>query len=249
MLVPMPDGGVASSAAQRELDPAAPLPRATARRPSARGRGKPFSREAALLPGWTLSRHLCRTLSIAAGFAALGGWLVAGAAWWVWLAVPAFWLVANGFEWAIHRYPMHRPMVPRVLYNNHSLVHHRAFDGDDQEIERVHELSLVMMPWYTLLFVFASSSPVVLAAWLVGGPALAGVFLLSAVSYFLFYELVHTLHHLPAAVLRRSWWGRSRVLASMRRHHHSHHQLDRMSEVNFNVTFAITDRLMRTYHS
>jgi sterol desaturase/sphingolipid hydroxylase (fatty acid hydroxylase superfamily) len=202
-----------------------------------------------VLPGWTLPRHLARTFAIATGFAAVGGWLVVGAAWWMWLAVPAFWLVANVVEWTIHRYPMHRPMVPRVLYTNHSLVHHRAFDGADQEIRTTHELSLVMMPWYTLLFVFASASPLALAAWLVGGPALAGVFLLSAVSYFLFYELVHTLHHLPQAVLRRSWWGRRRLLAAMRRHHHSHHRLERMTEVNFNVTFAIADRLLGTYEA
>lgn len=247
MLDLMPDGAVASPAAQQELVAAAP---ACPREPPATTTGRPgraFSREAAVLPGWTLPGHLARTMGIAAGLAALGGWLVAGGAGWLWLAVPAFWLVANLFEWGIHRYPMHRPMVPRVLYDNHALMHHRAFDGADQEIRSTHELSLVMMPWYTLLFVFASASPVVLVAWLVGGPALAGVFLLSAVSYFLFYELVHTLHHLPAATLRRSWWGRRRLLAAMRRRHHHHHQLERMTEVNFNVTFAVADRLLGTY--
>lgn len=239
MLVVMPDGAVASPAAHRGLDPGDAPARPRERRS--------FSREDAVIPGWVLSRHLARTLGIAAVIAALGGWLVAGGAWWVWLAVPPFWLVANVFEWAIHRYPMHRPLVPRVLYKNHALIHHRAFDGTHQEIRSTRELSLVMMPWYTLLFVFASASPVVLAAWLVGGPALAGVFLLSAVSYFLFYEVVHTLHHLPTATLRRSWWGHSRLLAGMRRHHHAHHRLDRMTEVNFNVTFAITDRLLGTF--
>jgi sterol desaturase/sphingolipid hydroxylase (fatty acid hydroxylase superfamily) len=236
MLVFMPDGAVASPAVHGEREPvAAPRERV------------PFSRQAAVLPGWSLRGHLARTFVIAAGIAALGGWLAAGAAWWMWLAVPAFWLVANVFEWAMHRYPMHRPLRPRVLYTNHALVHHRAFDGPDQEICSTHELSLVMMPWYTLLFVFATASPIAVVAGLVGGPALAGVFLLSAVSYFLLYELIHTLHHLPAATLRRSWWGRSRTLASMRRHHHHHHRLENMAKVNFNVTFAIADRLLGTY--
>jgi sterol desaturase/sphingolipid hydroxylase (fatty acid hydroxylase superfamily) len=238
MLIFMPDGGVASAAVQGERDLAA-LPHAQER--------APFSREAAVIPGWSLRSHLSRTLLIAAGIAALGGWMAASAAWWMWLLVPLFWFVANVFEWAIHRYPMHRPLVPRVLYKNHACIHHPAFTGSDQEIRAVRELSLVMMPWYTLLFVFASSSPVALVAGLVGGPALAGVFLLSAVSYFLLYEVVHTLHHLPAATLQRSWWGRSRVLASMRRHHHYHHQLERMTKVNFNVTFPIADRLLGTY--
>lgn len=238
MLIFMPDGAVASPAAHGELDPA------VVARP--RGR-KPFSREAAVIPGWSLGKHLSRTAIIATGIAALGGWLAAGAAGWMWLLVPVFWLVANVFEWAMHRYPMHRPLAPRVLYTNHSLVHHRAFDGADQEIRSTHELSLVMMPWYTLLLVFAMASPIAIAAGLVGGPALAGVFLLSAVAYFLLYELIHTLHHLTTASLQRSWWGRRRMLAGMRRHHHHHHQLDRMAKVNFNVTFAIADRLLGTY--
>jgi sterol desaturase/sphingolipid hydroxylase (fatty acid hydroxylase superfamily) len=235
----MPDGAVASPAVHRGLEPVDVPARASERRS--------FSRERALDPTFTLARHLARTLSIAAGIAILGGWLAAGAAWWAWLAVPAFWVVANVFEWVIHRYPMHRPLTPRVLYTNHSLIHHRAFTGADQDIHDVRELSLVMMPWYTLLFVFAAASPLAVVAGLVGGPGLAGVFLLSAVAYFLFYELVHTLHHLPQAALQRSWWGRRRMFARMRRHHHHHHQLELMTEVNFNVTFAIADRLLRTY--
>lgn len=212
----------------------------------ARERGS-FSREAAVDPRFTLARHLGRTLAIATGIAALGTWLATGAAWWAWLAVPGFWLVANGFEWVIHRYPMHRPLTPRVLYTNHACVHHRAFAGAEQQIRDVRELSLVMMPWYTLLFVFAAASPIAVVAGLAGGAGLAGVFLLSAVSYFLFYELVHTLHHLPEAVLQASWWGRRRLLTRMRQHHHHHHRLERMTAVNFNVTFAIADRLLGTY--
>jgi len=247
MLDLMPDGAVASPAARRELDPAAVSARLPGPQLATEGPQRAFSRAAAVVPGWMLASHLARTFGIALAIAALGGWLTLGGPWWVWLAVPPFWLVANLFEWAIHRYPMHRPLVPRVLYTNHARVHHRAFDGSAQEIETTHELSLVMMPWYTLLFVFASASPVVLLAVLVGGLPLAGVFLLSSVAYFLFYELVHTLHHLPMTTLRRSWWGRRPLLAAMRRHHHSHHQLDRMTEVNFNVTFAFADRLLGTY--
>jgi sterol desaturase/sphingolipid hydroxylase (fatty acid hydroxylase superfamily) len=239
MLISMPDGAVASPAVHRGPAPVDAPPRARERRP--------LSRETAADPTFTLRRHLARTLGIAAVIAALGGWLAVGAAWWAWLTVPVFWLVANVFEWVVHRYLMHRPMVPRVLYLNHAIVHHRIFTATDQAIHAPRELSLVMMPWYTLLFVFAFASPIALVAALVGGPGLAGVFLLSAVAYFLFYELVHTLHHLPEAMLQRSWWGRRRSFADMRHNHHRHHQLERMTEVNFNVTFAFADRLLGTF--
>lgn len=213
----------------------------------ARVHPRAFSRDRVIDRSFSLASHLSRTLGIAAAFAGLGIWLAWGTAWWTWLLIPAFWLVANAFEYATHRYPMHRPLWPRVLYTNHACIHHRAFAGRDQEIRGVRDLSVVMMPWYTLLIVFAGASPIAVVAALVGGPGLSGVFLVSAVSYFLVYELVHTLHHLPQAVLQRSFWGRSRVLARMRANHHHHHQLERMTKVNFNVTFAITDRLLGTY--
>lgn len=205
------------------------------------------ARDAASDPRFSLARHLTRTLGIASTIAALGIWLAWGASWMVWLAVPGFWLVANVFEWATHRYPMHRPLFPRVLYQKHAIAHHRAFAGAHQEIRSVVELSSVMMPWYTLLIIFGGASPIAVVAGLLGGPALAGVFLVSAVVYFLVYELIHTLHHLPEATLARSWLGRGRWVAALRAHHHHHHQLERMNEVNFNVTFPLADRLLGTY--
>jgi hypothetical protein len=197
-------------------------------------------------PNFSLLRHLSQTLGVAAVIGALGVWLTLGASPWMWGLVPVFWLIANVFEWMTHRHPMHRPLWPKMMYVSHTLVHHNAFAGDDQEIRDVTELSTVMMPWFTLLLIFAGASPIAIAAALVGGPALAGVFLVSAVAYFLLYETIHTLHHVPAAWLRARWWGRSRALAYLRRHHHHHHQFDRMAHVNFNVTLPLGDVLMGT---
>jgi len=205
------------------------------------------AREKATDPTFSLASHLARTLSIAALIAGFGVWLAWDASLMVWLAIPGFWVIANVFEWATHRYPMHRPAWPRVLYTKHAIHHHNAFAGAELEIRDIRELSVVMMPWYTLLIIFGGASPIAVVAGLVGGPALAGVFLVAAVAYFLFYELIHTLHHLTAAQLEHSWLGRSRMLASLRAHHHHHHQLERMTKVNFNVTFPFADRLMGTY--
>jgi sterol desaturase/sphingolipid hydroxylase (fatty acid hydroxylase superfamily) len=142
---------------------------------------------------------------------------------------------------------MHRPLIPRTLYRNHAIVHHRAFSGAEQEIASRRELCLVMMPWYTLILVFLMASPVALVAALVGGPPLAGVFLIGAVSYFLFYETIHTLHHLPGQTLARTGIGRVRWLGWLRSHHHHHHQLERMAHVNFNVTVPLADAVLGTY--
>ncbi len=197
-------------------------------------------------PSFSLARHLAKTGAVALLLLAAGAVLVrqgpASAAW----GIPAYLFAGNLVEWTVHRYPMHHPLRPRILYENHTLVHHRAFRGRAMEIERVEDLSLVMMPWYTLAMIFAGASPLVAAAGLLLGPGHAGVFLLSAVAYFLVYETIHTLDHLPAARLPAGG-PLGRFLRFVRRHHHHHHQLRNMARVNFNVTVPLADRLLGTY--
>ncbi len=194
-------------------------------------------------PGFSLARHLTATGAVAAALAAAGAYLARDASPAAFAWVPLDWFVANLVEWTVHRYPMHRPMVPRVLYRNHTLIHHRAFRGRAMTIERVADLGLVMMPWYTLLLVFAGASPLIATVGLLFGRAHAGVFLLAAVAYFLAYETIHTLEHLPVARLGIL----ARPLAPLRAHHHHHHQLANMARVNFNVTLPVADRLLGTY--
>jgi sterol desaturase/sphingolipid hydroxylase (fatty acid hydroxylase superfamily) len=204
-------------------------------------------RDQVVVRDFSLRRHLVQVLGIASLFLASGLWLARGASAFAWLMFPVFLVIANVFEWGIHRFLMHRPLQPRILYTNHALVHHNAFVGDAQEIREVRELSLVMMPWYTLIFVFVLASPVAIVAALVAGPAMAGIFLVAAVSYFLLYEIIHTLHHLGPARLAKIPFGRSGVVAALRRHHHHHHHMDRMAKVNFNVTFPLADAVLGTY--
>ncbi len=199
-------------------------------------------------PQFSLLAHGARTLVIAGAVLGLGLVAAQSAIGWAWLLLPLFWAVANLFEWGIHRYWMHGARPPRVLYHNHALVHHRAFLGDEQEIEGTRDLSLVMMPWYTLVFVLLSASPIALTLYVAFGSPIAGIFAVAAVSYFLMYEFIHTLHHLPYTTLRR-WHLVNPILTSMRRHHHAHHQLERMAHENFNVTWPLTDLLLGTYRN
>lgn len=207
-----------------------------------------FVRSEQLEPGFSVAGHVAKVGAVAAAICGLGAWLAWTARPIDWLVLPLFWVIANFFEWGIHRYPMHRPMFPRYLYRGHSLVHHRAFArADDMAIDDVRELSLVMMPWYTLVFVFVSASPVAVAAWLLGGRAFAGIFLVGSVAYFLFYEVMHTLHHLPPRTLRRLGLADNAALRRFGAHHAHHHELRRMAHVNFNVTVPLADLVLGTH--
>ena len=196
--------------------------------------------------GYSPWRHMGLTLSIATALASLGVALAWHARPLDWVLMPIFFVVANFLEYTVHRFPMHRPMFPRIMYKNHAMLHHIAFTNHNMPIAEARELGLVMMPWYTMIGLFIVASPVMVLAGLLRGPGLAGVFLLGAVLYFLLYETTHALYHLPDATLNRMLLGRSAVFRRMQAHHAHHHVLRRMATVNFNVTVPLMDWLFGT---
>ncbi len=208
-----------------------------------------FVREEHLPSGYSPWRHVALTLTIAFALAGLGIALATQARPTDWLFAPVFFVIANFIEWMVHRNPMHRPLVPRVMYKNHAQLHHLAFTNHTMEIRRAAELGLIMMPWYTILGLFVLASPLMLIAGLLRGPGLAGVFLLIAVAYFLTYETLHALYHLPDHVLDRAGLSALRSFRVCQAHHRHHHALGRMAHVNFNVTFPLMDRLFGTTES
>jgi hypothetical protein len=196
--------------------------------------------------GYSPLRHMALTGTIATALAIPGIWMATRARALDWLLAPVFFVVANLIEWTVHRYPMHRPLPPRFMYRNHTLIHHLAFTDRNMPITRPAELGLIMMPWYTIIGLFALTSPVLVVAGLVRGRGLSGLFLLVAVGYFLSYETLHALYHVPDSTLDRLGIGRIRMFRRMQAHHRHHHVLKRMSQVNFNVTVPLMDVLFGT---
>ena len=204
-----------------------------------------LSRGEHIEPGYSPGWHAVRSVTLATAIGALGLYVARTATGWDWLFLPAFFIAANAIEWAFHRGPMHRPMPPRIFYQNHTLLHHRAFHHDHMQVEDLRELGLVMMPWYTMLILFGIASPVAIGAALLRGPAVAGMFYFVAAVYFLMYETLHALYHFPGPLLDRLHLG-GRFFRFLKAHHTHHHRLDRMSQVNFNVTFPLMDWLLGT---
>ena len=163
-----------------------------------------------------------------------------------WLLLPAFWVFANFFEWTVHRFPMHRPLAPRIMYRNHAQLHHLAFADGEMAIDNPRELWLIMMPWYTIVMLLVAASPVAIAVELLGGWPLAGIFYVGALSYFVFYETLHALYHLQPATLARLGLKPGGLFARLQAHHSHHHMLRRMAHVNFNVTIPLADTLLGT---
>jgi hypothetical protein len=199
-----------------------------------------------LAPGFNLAGHFCAFGGMAGTGIAVGIWLVRhGPRGPLWI-VPAYLLVANVVEYLMHRFLMHRPLWPRTLYRGHTLQHHRAFHHDSMAIESWREIELVMMPWFTIALFFAVLSPVVVVVERTLGSGAAGWMLLTAIGSFLSYEGLHTLYHLPPALIDRIGLRRSRLFQALFRHHQHHHRLARMRWVNFNVSLPLFDKLTGT---
>lgn len=205
-----------------------------------------FDRNAAVPSGYSPGRHIAQTLLLSAIILTGAGWLARLAQPIDWLLLPAFWLAGNFIEWAFHKGPMHVPTKARILYVNHTLVHHRAFLHNTMPVKSFREFGLILMPWYTMMLLLVLASPVALLAWAVRGPGAVGIFYLFAMSYFLFYEVLHGLYHTPESLQRKLGLWNNRVFKFLQGHHAHHHRLDRMSHVNFNVTVPLFDKIMGT---
>lgn len=156
---------------------------------------------------------------------------------------PLFVVFANAFEWWIHRGPMHHPVKGlRELYDRHTLSHHVYFTDRDMEIESARELKLVLFPPFALPFFIVLTSPLPIAAGLLISANAARIFFASAIGYYLVYEWMHLLHHLPKA----SWIGRTLFVTAARDHHTRHHDPRLMTRGNFNVSFPLWDRVRGT---
>src|SRR4051812_47319489 len=68
--------------------------------------------------GFSVRGQIARTAALAALILAGALFLARGASPWAWLLLPGVWMFANFFEWTVHRFPMHRPLRPRVMFRN-----------------------------------------------------------------------------------------------------------------------------------
>jgi sterol desaturase/sphingolipid hydroxylase (fatty acid hydroxylase superfamily) len=190
--------------------------------------------------GWL---HLSITTSGAATAVAIATWQVDNPGAIELAMVPIFFLVANLVEYFGHRGPMHhRRRGLALLFERHSQQHHRYFTHDAMEVESPRDFQMVLFPPLMLGFFLGGVAPIGLALAALTTANVGWLFAATGFGYFLLYEWLHFAYHQPS----QSWIGRNALVAHLRRHHLVHHDLRRMTSVNFNVTFPIADRLFGT---
>lgn len=164
--------------------------------------------------------------------------------WWELACVPVFFLIANLGEYFGHRGPMHhRRRGLGLIFERHTLQHHQFYRHDAMAADSPRDFQMVLFPPVMLVFFLGGlAAPIGLVLGLLGTANLGWLFAATGVAYFLTYEWLHWSYHQPAD----SRIGRLALVRVLRRHHTLHHDVTRMTSVNFNITFPIADVVFGT---
>lgn len=195
----------------------------------------------AWLRGWP---HFTLITLLGLSTTALCAWLIQAPAWWEWAAIPIGFTLANLVEYLAHRYPMHHPMKPLwIMYEKHTLEHHRFFTEAAMEAESSGDFDMVLFSLPALIFFLVGTGlPIAVAFFAFVSWNAGWIFVALAIDYYVFYEYCHLAYHLP----EESWVGRIPGMAALRRHHTDHHDRNLMERWNFNITFPIFDGVFGT---
>jgi hypothetical protein len=163
--------------------------------------------------------------------------------WAEWLVVPATFLGTNFFEWALHRYLLHRP-VPGFMgiYKRHTLAHHQFFTNSEPTIDDARDFRITFFPPYaftTFICMSAAGAGLLSLIW----SANAGWLLIcTTAAVYLNYEFFHWGCHVKDDRIVRH----IPFMNTIRRHHIAHHNPAIMMGMNMNLTYPIADWLFGT---
>jgi hypothetical protein len=197
-------------------------------------------------PGYSGPLHLASTISISLTIALASALMLESVTPLEWLTIPLTFLYANLSEYLGHRGPMHhRTRFLSKVFERHSIEHHSFFTDKAASFDSSRDYKAVLFPPILLIFfVGGFAIPVgALLYWLVS-PNVCFLFILTAVLYFLNYELLHFAYHADPA----SRLGRLPFMGRLRQHHIAHHNRRLMTRYNFNITYPICDVIFGTLY-
>jgi hypothetical protein len=146
------------------------------------------------------------------------------------------------FEWALHRYLMHRPVGPFTYpFRAHALVHHRIFRADHSYhlCDEKDKHTIPMAWWNGPVLIMIGLIPFTAAAWYFAEWGLLAGAALTFSGYYGVYEYLHWCMHLP----RKRGLERSGLFFRLNGHHILHH---RYMHKNFNVVLPLADFCLGT---
>ena len=190
--------------------------------------------------------HLATTVSVSVLIASLSAMMLEEVSPLEWLTIPLTFLYANLTEYLGHKGPMHQKIrFLGPIFERHSIQHHAFFADESLTYDTTQDFKAVLFPPILLLFFNGCFAlPVGALLYLLVSPNVSFLFVLTAILYFLNYELLHFAYHMDA----QSWVGRLPFMDGLRTHHFYHHDRRLMTRYNFNITYPICDHLFGTVY-
>jgi hypothetical protein len=198
-------------------------------------------------PGYSGSTHIA--IVILVGMSVIAAAVCLASLDWrpahLWI-VPLTLLIANAVEYAAHRGPMHH-RVSRLtaLHTRHSGRHHRYFTAGQMHFESPDDFHAVLFPPVLLVFFGGVTVALGCMAALFLPRAAAALFVATGVGYYLVYEVLHFLYHVPP----QSRGGNLPGVRWLARLHKLHHHHAYMQTHNFNLVFPLCDWIAGTLHN
>lgn len=150
---------------------------------------------------------------------------------------------ASFFEWLLHKYVMHRPILGfNYAFNAHAKIHHDIFKADESyHLKNDKDKSTIPMAWWnSLVLVPIASIPFIFIGWAFNHLlAISLTAFLVIYAYYGTYEYLHWCMHLP----KRRKLEKSGIFFRLNGHHILHH---RYMHKNFNVVCPLADLFLGT---
>lgn len=153
-------------------------------------------------------------------------------------------VLANLGEWAVHRYQLHVPRFPKIIYHRHTPCHHGFFTYERMAIDDLRDFHWVLFPPWAIAGILVGVLPVAGILGIVFSTDAARVFVLAVIVYYATYEFFHALAHLP----HDHWLAGTRFARAVTHHHRVHHDPQLMRRWNFNFAVPAFDWLFGTLY-
>ncbi len=190
--------------------------------------------------------HLATTVGVSLLIALLSAMMLEMISPLEWLTIPLTFLYANLCEYLAHRGPMHnKTRFLGPIFRRHTLEHHTFFTDEAATYDTTQDFKAILFPPIMLLvFNGCFALPIGALLYFLISPNVSFLFVLTAILYFLNYELLHFSYHMDP----QTWVGRLPFMDRLRRHHLRHHDMRLMTRFNFNISYPICDYLFGTIY-
>src|ERR1700733_14134746 len=111
-----------------------------------------------------------------------------------WIIVPFTFVFTNLFEWAVHKFIMHRPVNIkglRAIYERHTLNHHQFFSDEEMRFRDPKDWRVTLFPPYALVVFILLSIPVAAILGTVFTANVGWLFMATKTRMYLIYEFMH----------------------------------------------------------